>query len=103
MVPADVVLICGVFGNIRDADVRATIGYAGQLCARGGTVVWTRHRRPPDLVPRICHWFAEQGFEQWWLSEPGEGFGLGVHRFTGRPRPLRRGARMFAFVGDGTP
>jgi hypothetical protein len=103
LVPADLVLICGVFGNISDADVRATIGYASALCAPGGTVVWTRHRRPPDLVPRICHWFAEQGFEQRWLSEPGDGFGLGVHRFTGHPRPLRPGTRMFTFVDNGTP
>jgi hypothetical protein len=103
MVPADLVLICGVFGNISDAEVRATIGYASQLCVTGGTVVWTRHRRSPDLVPRICDWFAEQGFEQRWLSGPGEGFGLGVHRFTGRPRPLEPRARMFTFVTDKTP
>jgi hypothetical protein len=100
MVPADLVLMCGVFGNVSDADVRATVGFASQLCATGGTVIWTRHRRSPDLVPRICDWFAEQGFEQRWLSAPGENFGLGVHRFTGRPRPLERGARMFTFAAD---
>jgi hypothetical protein len=100
LVPADLVLMCGIFGNISDADVRATVGYASQLCATGGIVVWTRHRRSPDLVPPICGWFAEQGFEQRWLSEPGDGFGLGVHRFTRRPRPLEPGARMFTFIPD---
>ena len=51
MVPAYLVLACGVFGNITDDDVRRTIGYCTQLCAHGGTVVWTRGRWEPDLVP----------------------------------------------------
>ncbi|MGC9665515.1 class I SAM-dependent methyltransferase family protein [Planosporangium sp. 12N6] len=97
-VPADLVLMCGIFGNISDADIRATVGYASQLCATGGTVIWTRHRRPPDLVPRLCDWFAEHGFAREWLSGPDEGFGVGVHRFTDHPRPLESGARMFTFV-----
>ena len=37
---------------------------------------------------------------QQWLSEPNAGFGVGVHRFTGTPRPLRTGTRLFEFVGD---
>ena len=42
--PADLVLVCGVFGNSatgRRADGRAL----PTLCARGATVIWTRHRR----------------------------------------------------------
>ena len=98
LAPADLVLLCGIFGNITDADIKATVGYAAQLCAMGGTVIWTRHREPPDLVPDICHWFDEQGFTLRWLSEPGAGFGLGVHRFDGHPRSLVNGVRMFSFV-----
>jgi hypothetical protein len=37
MVPADLVLVCGVFGNMTDVDVERTIGYCTQLCAHGGT------------------------------------------------------------------
>lgn len=109
MVPADVVLMCGVFGNITDEDIAQTIGYARQLCRRDGFLVWTRHRNPPDLVPQICQWLDEQGFEQRWLSEPGVGYGVGVHRFRGEPLPLARGERMFTFIGrdvlaaDGVP
>ncbi|MDG4788692.1 class I SAM-dependent methyltransferase family protein [Micromonospora sp. WMMD1102] len=98
LVPADLVLVCGVFGNVTDEDVRRTVGYCAQLCATGGTVVWTRHRREPDLVPRVCEWFAAEGFEPGWLSPPEAGFGVGTHRFTGTPRPLDRGGRMFTFV-----
>ncbi|MFE9690470.1 methyltransferase [Micromonospora sp. NPDC005806] len=99
LVPADLVLVCGVFGNIADADIRATVRHCAALCATGGTVFWTRHRREPDLVPTICEWFAEEGFEPVAVGSPADGVGVGVHRFTGTPRPLETGATMFAFVG----
>ena len=102
-VPADLVLVCGVFGNITDDDIRRTVGCCAQLCATGGMTVWTRARRPPDLVPRICGWFGEDGFELSWLSDPEAGFGVGVHRFAGRPRPLVAGLRMFGFVDPDDP
>jgi hypothetical protein len=102
MVPAHLVLVCGVFGNITDADIRRTVGFCTRLCATGGTVVWTRHHEAPDLVPAICGWFEDSGFERRWVSDPAEQFGVGVHRFTGRPAPLPRGERMFTFVGYDT-
>jgi Putative methyltransferase len=98
MVPADLVLMCGVFGNMTDADVERTIGYCTQLCAQDGIVVWTRGRWEPDLVPQVCAWYEDRGFERLWLSEPGLGYGAGVHRLTGAPEPLERNARMFAFT-----
>lgn len=97
-VPAYLVLACGVFGNITDADVERTVGYCAQLCAHGGTVVWTRGRWVPDLVPRVCDWFAGRGFEQVWVSDPAERWGVAAHRFAGTPVPLERGARMFTFT-----
>jgi hypothetical protein len=27
-------------------------------------VIWTRHRRPPDLTPRIRAWLTRAGFEE---------------------------------------
>ncbi|MFI5833184.1 class I SAM-dependent methyltransferase [Micromonospora sp. NPDC051300] len=99
LAPADLVLVCGVFGNIPDDDIRSTVRHCASLCATGGTVLWTRHRREPDLVPAICDWFAEEGFVPVAVSSPADGVGVGAHRFTGPPRPLARGARMFEFVG----
>jgi hypothetical protein len=99
MVPAYLVLVCGVFGNMTDEDVRRTVGYCDQLCAHGGTVVWTRGRWPPDLMPQICDWFAARGFERLWVSDPANGWGAAAHRFTGTPAPLERDARMFTFTG----
>jgi hypothetical protein len=109
-VPAQIVLACGVFGNIGDAGVENTIGCLPRLCAEGATVVWTRGRSGPAKVPQICRWFGEQGFGLRWLSAPGPSFCVGVHRFRGglpgvvparrhggRPGPLDPGARMFTF------
>jgi hypothetical protein len=99
MAPAYLVLACGVFGNMTDEDIQRTVDYCAQLCAHGGTVVWTRGRWAPDLLPQICDWFAGRGFEQLWVSDPAEGWGAAAHRFTGTPPPLERGARMFTFTG----
>ncbi|MDG4802361.1 class I SAM-dependent methyltransferase [Micromonospora sp. WMMD980] len=99
LAPADLVLVCGVFGNIGDDDIRSTVRHCASLCATGGTVLWTRHRRQPDLVPTICDWFAEEGFVPVAVSSPADGVGVGAHRFTGPPRPLEPGAWMFAFIG----
>lgn len=101
MAPADLVLVCGLFGNVTDADIEATVGYCTQLCATGGTVIWTRGRWEPDLTPQVCAWFEERGFERVWLSDAAEPGGqcVGAHRFTGTPSPLDPGAVMFTFVG----
>ena len=100
LAPADLVLVCGVFGNITDSDVERTVEHCAQLCRTGGTVIWTRHREAPDLVPLICRWFEERGFERRWLSDPDAGYGVGTHRHLGRPRPLTTGVRLFTFVGE---
>ncbi|GAA3658946.1 hypothetical protein GCM10022224_022960 [Nonomuraea antimicrobica] len=97
-VPADLVMVCGVFGNITDGDIRRTIATLPQLCAPGTMVIWTRGRSEPDLVPRICDWFEDGGFERVGVEGEGTGYGVGVHRYTGPPVPLVAQEPMFAFV-----
>jgi hypothetical protein len=99
-VPADLVLVCGVFGNITDADMMQTIDLLATLCAPGATVIWTRHRRPPDVTPSLRRRFVGAGFEEIAFHAPdGTMFGVGMHRLTAAPLPLRDGARLFDFVG----
>jgi hypothetical protein len=62
--PADVLLLCGIFGNVSDEDIRFTVEAASAMCRPGGTAIWTRHRRPPDLTPQIRAWFAASGFDE---------------------------------------
>jgi hypothetical protein len=99
LAPVQVVLLCGIFGNIDDAAVRTTVGGVRQLCRPGTTVIWTRHRQAPDLTPRIRDWFAEAGFaEVAFDTEEGCAFGVGTHRFAAIPPPLEPGAPLFAFL-----
>jgi hypothetical protein len=102
LVPADLVLVCGLFGNMTNAHIERVTGFCGQLCASGGTVIWTRGRwardGEPDLVPQVCAWFEERGFERVWLSDPDYPQCVGAHRRTTPPDPLTPDAVMFEFT-----
>ena len=82
--PADVLLLCGIFGNVSVADIRRTVAAAPALCAPGATVIWTRHQRPPDLTPQVRDWFTAAGFEEvtFWgrPAAPMTGVGAAVLR-----------------------
>jgi len=102
--PADVLVACGIFGNISDDDIHAFVDFTPALCASRATVIWTRHRRPPDLTPRIRDWFAAAGFDEigFEAPDPSGVVGVGAHRLVAPPTPFVSGRRMFGFVGDGT-
>lgn len=103
-VPADLVMMCGVFGNVTDEDVRRTVTSLPMLCAPGATVIWTRHRMPPDLTPAIRGWFADAGFDERAFDTPDDvaSWSVGVHVLAGEPATFREGVRLFAFTGDGS-
>lgn len=102
-VPADLVLVCGVFGNIGAADITRTIQALPGLCRQGSEVIWTRHRRPPDATPGIRADFVSAGFAEVAFEDP-EGFILSVGRNRldgGNHVSFDPDARLFEFVGDG--
>lgn len=97
---ADVVLACGIFGNVSDEDVRRTVTRLPMLCRPGATVVWTRHREAPDLTPSIREWFAAAGFEELGFdTEPGYSYSVGTHRLVGEPLPWQD-TKLFDFIGE---
>jgi hypothetical protein len=97
-VPADLVLVCGVFGNISDDDIAGTVRALPAFLAPGGHVIWTRHRGGPDLVPTIDRWFVDAGFAQEFVSAAEHQYGVGVHRLVTTPQPLPQGAHLFTFM-----
>lgn len=100
MVPADVVLLCGVFGNISDADVRRVVETAPQLCRSGGTVIWTRHTDEPDLTPTIRQWFGDSGFDEVGFdTEDGYYFGVGTHVLAAPSQPYQPTLKLFEWLG----
>ena len=99
-VPAQIVVACGIFGNITDSDIQATVATLPSLCAPGALVLWTRHRSPPDLTPAIRSWFGEAGFREEAFDTSHDGFmSVGAHRLAGEPAALALGQRLFTFPG----
>jgi hypothetical protein len=105
--PADVLLLCGIFGNVSDEDVRRTVLAATAMCEPGATVIWTRHRMPPDLTPQLRTWFTEAGFAEVAFPElPAAPLaGVGVARWPAATQRSAPGAlpegRLFAFRDAG--
>lgn len=102
--PVDVLMLCGIFGNVSDADIERTVRAAPGLCAPGATVIWTRHRRPPDLTPRIREWFGAGGFAEVAFDalDTDRLIGVGTHRLAGLPPtgPLPTGPLFIFDAGD---
>ena len=97
-VPADLVLVCGVFGNISDTDVERVINALPTLSAAGATAIWTRHRRPPDLTVSIREWFTAAGFRELSFEPvPDSSGSVGVARYEGGVRPMKH-QNLFSFT-----
>lgn len=95
--PADLLLLCGVFGNLSDADIRRTAQNASRLCAPDATVVWTRHRRAPDLTPALRQWWQDAGWTELDFLSPGpDSPSVGVFRLETEPLPFAP-MRLFTF------
>ena len=102
-VPADLVLACGVFGNLSDKDVERTVRVMPELCAERGVVIWTRHNWHPDLNPSIRRWFSEAGFiERGFVSPRPESYAVGMNELRASPQPLSAGTRLFTFIDPET-
>ncbi len=106
--PSDLLLACGVFGNVVDADMERTVASLPGLLAPGGHVVWTRGaavpddptERPGDPAEHVRRAFARAGFVEVALVRSREGhFRVGVHRLVVPPADRVPGHRMFSFVG----
>jgi hypothetical protein len=97
--PADVLVLCGIFGNVSDGDIERTAAAAPALCAAGATVIWTRHRRPPDITPRIRAWFVGAGFDEVAFDalDTGALGAVGAGRLRDAPRAGLPSGPLFTF------
>jgi hypothetical protein len=97
--PADLLLLCGIFGNVSDSNIRTTVAAVPSLLAAGGTVVWTRHRGQPDITPRLRAWFDEAGVKETaFITRPGDRWSVGAGLRHAEPEPLSPDERLFTFV-----
>ena len=104
-VPADVVLLVGVLGNVSEADVAATVAAMPRLCAPGGTLVWSRGRSlegAEDFVTPVREAFSDAGFAEVSIGSfdmEDDRTALGVVRYDGPPAPFEPTTTWFTFVG----
>lgn len=94
--PAQIVLACGIFGNVLPETAERAIGMFRGLCKPGADLLWTGGRSGLFELVNTC--LAKNGFEQRFVSNPNETqFGVGRHTYGGEAQPLERGASMFTF------
>ena len=100
-VPADVVLVCGVFGHATDEDIHRIVDHVPMLCAPGATVIWTRGWFTRDIRPAIRGWFADAGFEEVaFVTGDAGNWGVGANRLVTDPLPYQAGVRLFTFLDE---
>ena len=99
-VPADIVLACGILGNVSVADIENTVRTLSMLCNPGAAVIWTHHRQEPDMTRDIRAWLADAGFEELAFDGPESEklYGVGTARLVRDPLPWRSGHRFFTFI-----
>jgi SAM-dependent methyltransferase len=101
--PADLVLLCGVLGNVPATDVAHTIAVLPALCADGARVIWTRTRREPDLTPGVRTWFGDNGFREVdFVALPDSAASVGVADLVATPGTTVGPERLFTFVPEST-
>jgi len=89
-VPADLVLLDGIFAFLGPFEIRHTIELLPELCAERAFVLWNSG---PRNAADVRSWFGQSSF----LEEAFDSSsGVGVERFVGVPRTLRTGVRLFA-------
>ena len=98
-VPVNLLLCCGVFGNITETDIQNTINSWPVLCAPQATVIWTRGAFEPDLRNQIREWIKLAGFEELSFDTNGK-YGVGVAQMVRASKPYQRGAHFFRFVPE---
>lgn len=100
VLPVDVLLLCGIFGNIRHERVKDVIDVVPHLLAERGYVIWTRGASDPDRRPEVRSWFRAAGLAEVSFDGAPEAFGVGVNQLVSRRRDSQRELpnRLFSFV-----
>ena len=101
--PADVLIVCGVFGNVREANTGQMIEHLRCLCRRQGRVVWTRtvaQPRDQRATALIREQFSAAGFHEMTVQHTTPpGIVVATHAYGGDPYTLRPGVTLFEFTG----
>jgi hypothetical protein len=102
VVPADIIIVCGIFGNLADeAELRRLIANLPVLAKKGSFAIWTRGNSDgiaySDIVRQV---FRKNEFEEvnFQLTLTGD-MGVGIHKYLGEGLPLVENRQLFEFSG----
>lgn len=97
IVPVDVLMLCGIFGNVEHASVADIARAVPAMVLLGGYVIWTRGGGPPvDRRPEVRRWFIDAGMEEVSFDGEPEKYGVGVNHII-VPRGAMPDGRLFTF------
>jgi hypothetical protein len=100
VVPAELILLVGILGNISDTDVARTIAIAPALCQPGATLLWSRARVDGDRNDSVRARFAAAEFTELGYAtlDRDSWPAVGVVRYDGPPMSLPTGKKLFTFL-----
>lgn len=98
-VPADIVLMVGMLGNMSHDDVFTTIRAAPQFCAPGASLIWSSGRDQDDINAEVRSAFGASAFKEidYQASDRRAHPAVGILRYEGPEAPLIQGQRLFTF------
>jgi protein-L-isoaspartate O-methyltransferase len=98
--PVDLLMLCGIFGNVSDDDVRTIVRSLPTFLNPRGAVIWTRgHRSGVDVRTTIRRRFTDAGFEEIAFDSEPTGYGVGVNRLdTATTTTEHTPDRLFSFI-----
>jgi hypothetical protein len=101
-VPADIVVVCGVFGNLADeGELNRLLDNLSFLSKPGAFVIWTRgHSNGLPYSDNVRKILSASGFEEvnFKLTATGD-MGVGLHRYLGENLPQPKEEQLFVFSG----
>ena len=97
---ADLVILVGVFGNMREEDAQTTIAMLPAFCAAEALVVRARYNEAAPIAA-LRTIFAAEGFAETYSSRFNAVYHVGAHRLARAPTALPAEARFFSFRNDG--
>ena len=101
VVPVDVLMLCGIFGNIEHSAVKSAVDAIPRLVRSSGFVIWTRGGSEPDRRPEIRRLFKSAGLEEVAFEGAPERYGVGLNRQLAVPAPSsgrQSSHRLFTFL-----
>jgi hypothetical protein len=99
LTPADVVLLCGVWGHVPPHQRPALVRACQSLCKPSGVVIWTRGvRQGTERFEAIRALFANPLWEEIRaIISPDAKWAVATHRYLGPPTPLPLAGQIFQF------